>query len=192
MEEDTLRTERIMRLLRQWRAGDRNALAELTPLVYRELHRLATSYMRRERKGHTLQATALVNEAFARLVRGSIPFDDAKHFYGVTAKLMRHILVDHAKGRNRRKRNGGDSSYEASLPEVEITGVVDIDLLELEDALRLLERQNKDTAEMVELYYFGGLTVPQVAAALDVSESTVERNLRFAKAWLLKELRTSQ
>lgn len=191
MDEQTERQERVIRLLRQWRLGDREALAELTPLVYRELHRLATGYMRRERKGHTLQATALVNEAFARLVRGAVPFENAKHFYGVAAKLMRHILVDYAKGRKRIKRSGIDT-YGASADELEMTGGGGIDFLELEDALLLLEQQHKDAAEVIELHYFGGLTVPQAAAALDVSESTVERNLRFAKAWLLKELRAKE
>ena len=184
MEEN--REAKVLLLLKRWREGDRSAFTELAPLVYRELHRLAQFYMRRERAGHTLQATALVNEAFTRLAQSSIPFEDSKHFYALTARLMRHVLTDYAKarGRTKRERPNPNLSQDDSLnPMLE-----EERFLEVDHALRLLEKQYQDVARIVELHYFGGLTLKQIAAALEVSESTVERSIRFARAWLLAHL----
>ncbi len=189
MDEDIVRDDRLAHLLELWHGGDRNALAELTPIVYRELHRLASSYMRRERPGHTLQATALVNEAFMRFGRGPMSFADGAHFYGVAAKLMRHILVDHAKARVRVKRGGGAVQVEGDIEEIATMGGLDI--LEIDDALQKLALLNFEAARAVELHYFGGMTADETAAALGVSVSTIGRDLRFAKAWLLKQIRST-
>lgn len=186
MEENPIQQHKIMQLLEAWRAGDRNALMELTPIIYRELHLLAVRYMRRERAGHTLQATALVNEAFTRLVRGPISINDTRHFLAVAAKLMRNILVDHSKSRGRLKRGGNGSE---SLPELE-TGAAgnEVDLIILDTALAKLEASHEGIARTVELIYFGGLTLEETAKALRISTATVTRDLRFAKAWLLNEI----
>jgi len=189
MDQDIVGDEKLLGLLDRWYAGDRNALAELTPIVYRELHRLASSYMRRERPGHTLQATALVNEAFMRFGRTPMSYADSGHFYGVAAKLMRHILVDHAKARVRIKRGGVMVQVEGGIDEVTTMGGLDI--LEIDDALQKLALINAEAARAVELHYFGGMTADETAAALGVSASTVGRDLRFAKAWLLKQIRSA-
>jgi RNA polymerase sigma factor (TIGR02999 family) len=191
---DPANEARLPQLFEQWRSGDRAALAELTPIVYRELHRLASVYMRRERQGHTLQATALVNEAFARLGRSPMTVTDRSHFIGIAAKLMRHILVDHAKARLRLKR-GGDQIVE-SLDDLaqEVPEQVDdqqIQITELDAALTQLEQLWPSAAKAVELHYFGGLTFEQTADAMEVSVSTVGRDLRVAKAWLLKQLKSA-
>jgi len=189
MEEDTARNERLRHLLELWHAGDRNALAELTPIVYRELHRLASSYMRRERPGHTLQATALVNEAFMRIGRVPMSFADSAHFYGVAAKLMRHILVDHAKARVRVKRGGGAIQVDSDSGEVdEIATMGGLDIIEIDDALEKLAALHYEAARAVELHYFGGMTADETATTLGVSVSTITRDLRFAKAWLLTQI----
>jgi RNA polymerase sigma-70 factor (ECF subfamily) len=189
MDEDTADDTRLLSLLDQWYAGDRNALAELTPIVYRELHRLATNYMRRERPGHTLQATALVNEAFMRFGRTPMSFADGGHFYGVAAKLMRHILVDHAKARVRVKRGGTMMQVDSDVDEIATMGGLDV--IEIDDALEKLSALNYEAARSVELHYFGGMTAEETATALGVSVSTVGRDLRFAKAWLLKQIRST-
>jgi len=191
MEEDTQQDERIHELLDRWHAGDREALAELTPLVYRELHRLATSYMRSERNGHTLQATALVNEAFMRLGRRSMSFADGAHFYGVAAKLMRHILVDHAKSRFSQKRGAGVKHESSDEAQDQVTTSGGIDIAEVDDALKKLAKENAAAANAMELHYFAGMTTDETAAIMRVSPSTVGRDLRFAKAWLLRQVQAA-
>jgi RNA polymerase sigma factor (TIGR02999 family) len=190
MEQDTIGDAKLLRLLDQWQAGDRNALAELTPIVYRELHRLASNYMRRERPGHTLQATALVNEAFMRFGRAPMAFADGGHFYGVAAKLMRHILVDHAKARVRKKRGGGAMHVDGNIDQIATMGGLDI--IEIDDALEKLAIIHYDAARAVELHYFGGMTADETAAVLGVSVSTIGRDIRFARAWLLRQIRSTK
>jgi len=188
MEEDTHHDERIHELLDRWQSGDREALVELTPLVYRELHKLATNYMRGERKGHTLQATALVNEAFMRLGNRSMSFADGAHFYGVAAKLMRHILVDHAKSRLSQKRGAGALHESTDTVEDQLSTMGGIDIAEIDDALKKLAKESAAAANAMELHYFAGLSADETAAIMRVSVSTVGRDLRFAKAWLLRQL----
>jgi RNA polymerase sigma factor (TIGR02999 family) len=185
---------KLDRLLEEWRAGSRVALAELTPIVYRELHRLASIYMRRERQSHTLQATALVNEAFARLGKAPMTVTDRGHFLGIAARLMRHILVDHAKSRLRLKRGGDQVIQSLDELSIDIPDVVTeekIQIEELDNALKQLEQLWPAAAKVVELHYFGGLTFEETAEAMDISVSTVTRDLRVAKAWLLKLLKSA-
>jgi len=174
-------------LLKQWADGDANALTELMPLVYRELHRLAAGYLRKERDGHTLQPTALVHEAYLRLVQqGSTNLENRSHFYGVAARLMRQILVDHA----RRKRAGkrGESFVVPLEEAIEFPLKQSQILLALDSGLDELEKFDPRKCKVVELRYFGGLSMEEIAQALDVSAVTVRRDLRMAEAWLHKEM----
>lgn len=184
----------VTRLLSAWRAGDTNALQELTPLVYEELRLLAHRYMRRERGSHTLQATAVVHEAFVRMVDMEVAWQDRNHFYAVAATLMRRILVDHAKGKQRTKRGG--TAHISSLDTSDLNTATTLaagnnafDVLDIDEALQQLAKVDARLAQTIELHYFGGLTCPEIAVALSLSEATVHRDLRLAKAWMLKELR---
>jgi RNA polymerase sigma-70 factor (ECF subfamily) len=174
-------------LLTEWRSGQPQALDRLTPLVYDELRRLARNYMRGERGGHTLQATAVVHEAFMRLIQANVALQDRGHFFALASRLMRRVLVDHAKSRSRIKRNAGirdalvqDSSETAAL--------ADFDVVALDDALEGLQQMEPRLAQVIELHYFGGLTYDQIAAALGTSPATVHRDIRLARAWLLNEI----
>jgi RNA polymerase sigma-70 factor, ECF subfamily len=174
--------------LMDWSNGDRSALEKLTPLVYRELHRLAQAYMRGERHGHALQTTALVNEAYLRLIetegRG---WQNRAHFYAVAAKLMRHILVDFARSRDRIKRGG--ALEQVSLDEaLMITADNTAELLDLDEALTTLSKLDERQSQVVELRFFGGLTEPEIAEVLKVSERTIQSDWRLARSWLLREL----
>jgi len=178
----------ITQLLRLWSAGDASALEGLTPLVYRELHRLAVRYMGRERPGHTLQATGLVNEVYVRLIDWqSVQWQNRSHFFGVSAQVMRRILVDYARSRLYAKRGG--NARPVSLNDVpaiaddSLTGLLDVDI-----ALNRLAKLDPRTAQVVELRYFGGLSVEETAEVLKVSPITVIRSWNFAKVWLLREL----
>jgi RNA polymerase sigma factor (TIGR02999 family) len=175
-------------LLRAWADGDDGALERLAPLVEAELRRLARGYMRRERRGHTLQTTALVNEAFLRLTgaRG-VRWQDRAHFLGISARLMRRVLVDHARSRGYRKRGGG--AQRVSLDEgVRPVAEPALDLLALDRALDALAAVDPRKCRVVELRYFGGLSVEETAEVLAVSPDTVKRDWRLAKLWLLREL----
>jgi RNA polymerase sigma factor (TIGR02999 family) len=187
------RPQAVTRLLSAWRSGDSNALERLTPLIYEELRDRARRYMRRERPGHTLQATAVVHEAFVRLIDMNVPWQDRAHFFAVAARLMRRILVDHAKARVRAKRGGGtaitNSLEELGDADVGPATAGDIDVLEIDDALERLAAHNSRLAETVELHYFGGLTYQEISETLKISEATVDRDLRLAKAWILKQIR---
>lgn len=187
------RQQAVTRLLSAWRSGDCNALERLTPLIYEELRDRARRYMRRERPGHTLQATAVVHEAFVRLVDMNVSWQDRAHFFAVAARLMRRILVDHAKTRVRAKRGGGtaitNSLEELGDTEAGVATAGDIDVLEIDDALERLASHNARLAETVELHYFGGLTYQEISETLKISEATVDRDLRLAKAWILKQIR---
>ncbi|MGD0180706.1 MAG: sigma-70 family RNA polymerase sigma factor [Terriglobales bacterium] len=174
-------------LLRAWGDGDRGALDRLTPIVYDELRRLASHYMRGERPGHSLQATALVNEAYVRLVDyKGMQWQNRAHFFAVSAQLMRRILVDHAR-RHNMKRGGG--VQHVSLDETAIVGGDRAaDLVALDDALDALARLDSRKVQVVELRFFGGLSVEETAEVLKVSSVTVMRDWSTAKAWLYREL----
>ena len=177
----------ISGLLRAWGDGDRGALDQLTPIVYDELRRLASHYMRGERPGHSLQATALVNEAYMRLVDyKGMQWHNRAHFFAVSAQLMRRILVDHAR-RHNMKRGGG--VQHVSLDETAIVGGDRAaDLVALDDALEALARLDSRKVQVVELRFFGGLSVEETAEVLKVSSVTVMRDWSTAKAWLYREL----
>lgn len=175
-------------LLRQVKDGDKSALDDLVPLAYAELRRLADSYLRNERTGHTLQPTALVHETYMRLVGQDQPdYRNRSHFFGVAAQLMRQILVDHARGRNAGKRGGG----EANISIDEAVGSSDRRpdaFLDLDFALRKLEERDPRKARVIEMRFFGGLTAEESAEVLEVSVETVRRDLRLGQAWLQREL----
>jgi len=189
MTESSAKT--VTRLLNQWQSGDAAALERLTPLVDAELRRLARIYMSRERKEHTLQPTALVNEVFVRLIDdANISWNDRAHFYGICARLMRRVLVDHARARGGQKRGGG--AQRVTLDERTLAApVTDTDVIALDDALGALALVDERKMRVVEMRYFGGLTVEQTADALGVSTDTVKRDWRIAKLWLLKHLDAS-
>jgi RNA polymerase sigma factor (TIGR02999 family) len=178
----------VTRLLRAWSDGEDDALERLTPLVEAELRRLARGYMGRERPGHTLQPTALVNEAFLRLTDArQIRWQDRAHFLGISARLMRRVLVDHARSRGYRKR-GGDAQRvtldEGLIASPEPT----VDVVALDRALDALAVVDLRKSRMIELRFFGGLSVDETAEVLHVSADTVKRDWRLAKLWLLREL----
>ncbi len=174
-------------LLRAWQAGDPDALDHLIPRVYDELRVLARRSMSGERESHTLQPTALVHEAFARLVGSGVSFNDRAHFLAIASSTMRRILVDHARARRRQKRGGGWKRVPLHEEALRIEGP-DVDVLALDQALDRLSQQDERKAKAVELRYFGGLTDPDLATVLGVSEATVQRDLQMARAWLHREL----
>jgi RNA polymerase sigma factor (TIGR02999 family) len=174
-------------LLTEWRSGHPQALDRLTPLVYDELRRLARNYMRAERGSHTLQATAVVHEAFLRLIQANVALQDRGHFFALASRLMRRVLVDHAKSRSRLKRNvGARVSVSEDAPEA--LPPMDFDVIALDDALEGLQQIEPRLAQVIELHYFGGLTYDQIAAAVGASAATVHRDIRLARAWLLNEI----
>ena len=182
-------SEDVTGLLQDWSDGDQGAMDKLSPLVYNELRRLARRYLRQERPGHTLQSTALVHEAYLRLVdRKNANFRNRAHFFAVAAQLIRRILVDYARARRTTKRGGGQprlSFDEAvSFPAAQR----DVDLRELDDALNTLAGIDPQKARIVEMRFFGGLSVEAVAEVLEMSPRTVRRHWRVAKAWLHKEI----
>ncbi len=177
----------ITQLLHQWSGGDKAALDALMPVVYDQLHRLASRCIRAERPDHTLRATALVHEAYLRLIDADVAWQDRVHFFAVSARILRRILVDHAKSNRRQKRGGGAEMI--PLDEAVVVGPESpAGLLELDMALKQLELQDKRKSEIVELLCFGGLTYDEAAAALDISPATVHREIKLAKAWLHREL----
>ena len=180
----------VTQLLLEWRAGNQQALDSLMPVVYDELRRLAQHYMRSESPEHTLQATALVNEAYLRLVDMKVSWQDRAHFFAVAARLMRRMLVDHARAQHRAKREGG--------PKVSLDDALEVsckpasDLLVLDEALTRLATLDQRKSEVIELHFFAGLSNEEVAEALGISRATVQRDLRMAKAWLKRELKNSK
>ncbi len=178
----------ITALLVDWSKGDKAALDKLFPLVERELHRLAHSYMRKERSNHTLQTTALVNEAYLRLVdQRDTRWQNRAHFFGIAAQIMRRILMNYARDRQRIKRGGG--AIQMSLSETDVVSVTKVsELLALDEALDRLAAIDKRKAKVVEFRYFGGLSVEETAEVLDVSSITVTRDWNMAKAWLAREI----
>lgn len=187
MSESSEASQAVTHLLAQWTAGDSAALEALIPLVYSELHRLAHGYLSGEKRGHTLQSTALVNEAYMRLV-GQVPgrINNRAHFLGVAAHLMRQILVDYARAQRAAKRDGGERiELVESLHPIEIHNV---DLIALDGALERLANLDADQCRVVEMRFFGGLSVEETATALDISPATVKREWATARAWLSREL----
>jgi RNA polymerase sigma factor (TIGR02999 family) len=178
----------ITQLLRAWNDGDQAALNQLVPLVEGELHRLARAYMRRERHGHTLQATALVNEVFLRLgQRTDGNWRDRAHFVGIAARLMRQVLVDYARSRGYHKRGGG--AHRVPLDEALLaTSEPAVDVLAVDRALHAFSQVDARKSQVVELRFFGGLTVEETAEVLGISPETVKRDWRIAKLWLSREL----
>ena len=178
----------ITALLGQWQGGSQSALDQLTPLVYRELRRLAQSYLRRERPGHTLQGTALVHEAYLRLVdQRQVQWRDRSHFFALSAELIRRILVDHARSKMAEKRGGDQVKF--SLEEgMDAPVPGDLDLIALDDALQVLARTDFQQSRIVELRYFAGLSIEETADVLHISPATVKRDWVVAKAFLKREM----
>jgi RNA polymerase sigma factor (TIGR02999 family) len=178
-------TERLI----AWGAGDRAALDQLLPVVYQELRRMAGNYLRQENPGHTLQPTALVHEAWLRLIdQARVDWRNRAQFFGVAAQMMRRILVDHAKAKHREKR-GGDAVKLSLDDAINLSRERAADLLALDDALDELTRVDERKSRVVELRYFGGFTVEEIAQILEVSPETVMRDWKLAKAWLYQQIR---
>jgi len=179
----------VTELLRQWNGGDSDVADELLPLVYDELRRRAAAYMRRERNNHTLQPTALVHEAYMKLAgQRDGNFNDREHFYAIASQVMRRILVDHAKTRHRQKRGG--SSENLPLEEALLAGAdaTNVDLIALDEALSRLAKIDPEQERLVELRYFGGLSLDDAAKTLGISRATAAREWQVAKAWLHREM----
>ena len=182
----------VTRLLKDWSNGRQDVLDQLLPQIYAELRRLASSYLRRERPDHTLQATALVHEAFIKLVdQRAVRWQNRAHFFGIAAQAMRRILVDHARAHSAEKRGSGERAV--SLDEaVALVGAPSVDLLALDEALTRLTTIDPQQSRVVELRFFGGLTIEETAEVMDVSPATVGREWTLAKAWLYAELTRSK
>lgn len=180
-------TPALETLLRDWRAGDQSALDRMVPLVYAELRRLARGQLRRDPAAHSVEPTVLVHEAYLRLLGARVDWRDRTHFLSVAARVMRRILVERARARRARKRGGGDLhvTLSGSPPA---PAVHPVDILILDAALERLHTFDDRQAHVVELFYFGGLTYPEIADLLRISEATVDRDLRHARAWLRREL----
>ena len=177
----------VTQILQAMGSGDPSAAEHLLPLIYAELHRLAASYMRRERKDHTLQPTALINEAYLRLANEKLAWQNRQHFIGVAANVMRRVLVDHARAHNAGMRGGGAQRVE--LEEgIALSKERSEDLLSLDDALTRLAKGNARQANVVELRYFGGLSVEETAAVLGIAPRSVKRDWSLARMWLYREL----
>jgi RNA polymerase sigma factor (TIGR02999 family) len=180
-------SENVTRLLIAWGQGDEAARDELIPLVYETLRRIARRHLRGERAGHTLETAALINEAYLKLVEQSVSWQSRAHFFGIAARLMRHLLVDYARARQRLRR-GGDRRRISLTAAAGIAQEWSVDLMALNEALETLARVDPQRSHIVELRFFGGLTIEETAQVLGVSTPTVERGWRAARAWLQTEL----
>jgi RNA polymerase sigma factor (TIGR02999 family) len=180
-------SENVTQLLLAWGQGDEAARDRLIPLVYEPLRRIARNRLRGERAGHTLETAALINEAYLKLVEQSVSWQNRAHFFGIAARLMRELLVDHARNRRRLKR-GGDRQQISLTAAGEIAGEQAVDLLALDEALETLAGVDPQKSRIVELRFFGGLTIEETAQVMGVSTPTVERGWRAARAWLQTEL----
>jgi RNA polymerase sigma-70 factor, ECF subfamily len=180
-------TQQFSQILHESCGGSKEALDQLMPAIYDELRKLARRYLRSERPDHTLRATALVNEAYVRLAGSEVTYQDRIHFYAIAARTLRHILVDYAKTRKREKRGGGAENL--PIEEAILVGPEsDRGILELDDALNGLAAQDPGKAKIVELLFFGGLTLDEAGAVLGISRATVFREMKMAKAWLHREM----
>lgn len=189
MDQSANTSQDISRLLRQWSEGNRAAFEELLPLVYEELHRQAARYLRRERAGHTLQTTALIHEAYLRLIdQRDMQWESRTHFFAIAAQMMRRVLVDYARAKHREKR-GGDG-VRLPLEDVMLVAADEkgIDLMALDEALTRLGAVDEQQSRVVELRYFGGLSLEKTAEVLHISRATAARDWDVAKAWLRREL----
>ena len=184
----------VTRFIQMWKAGDAAALDQVTVLLQEELHRIASRYMRSERQGHTLQATALVNEAWLRMASlASLDWKDRAHFIGIAARIMRQILLQHARARSAEKRGGGGSGLLVTLDADAAAGPRrDEEVIALDEALSALAALDGRKSHLLELRYFGGLEIQEIAAVTGESESTVKRQLRLAQAWLHRYLTEKQ
>lgn len=180
-------SQNVTQLLLAWEQGDEAARDELIPLVYDALRRIARHHLRGERAGHTLQTTALINEAYLKLVEQSVPWQSREHFFGIAARLMRQILVDYARSRQRLKR-GGDQQKISLTSGVGTANEQTADLLALNEALETLAEVDPQKSRIVELRFFGGLTIEETAQVMGISTPSVERGWRAARAWLQTEL----
>lgn len=180
--------QNVTKLLIGWGQGDKEALDQLVPIVYDELRRQAARYLRRERVGHTLQTTALIHEAYLRLIdQKNVQWQNRAHFFGIAAQLMRRILVDHARTKKRAKRGGSD--VRVSLSDVQVVAKgKDLDVVALDEALGRLAEIDEQQSKIVELRFFSGLTVEETAEVLSISPATVKRDWSMAKAWLHREI----
>ena len=181
----------VTHLLQAMRAGDEKATAQLLPLVYNELHRLAKSYMRRERQDHTLQATALVNEAYLKLAHGDVNWANREHFIGIAANVMRRVLVDYARQHRAEMRGGGRKRVELEEGLAITADNVD-DVLMVDELLERLKADRPRQARVVELRYFGGLSFDQIAPLLEVSSRSAKRDWALARIWLFQQMRPDQ
>ena len=172
----------VTRLLARWSGGDDAALNALSPLIYDELHKLAQSSFRGENPGHTLQATAVVHEAFEKLVDADVSFEDRGHFYALAARMMRRLLINHANERRAQKRGGGAPNL--TLDEGALGDVGDVELVELGEGIAELEKVDERKSQLIELQYFVGLTFDEMSEMTGLSTSTIDRELRLARAWL--------
>jgi len=183
-------SKNVTQLLHAWGKGDEAARDELIPLVYDTLRRIARHQLRGERAGHTLETTALINEAYLKLVEQSVSWQSRAHFFGIAARLMRQLLVDYARARQRLKR-GGDMQQISLTDAAGIAEDKAVDLLALDDALQILTEVDPQSSRIVELRFFGGLTIEETAQVMGISTPTVERGWRAARAWLQTELSAS-
>jgi RNA polymerase sigma factor (TIGR02999 family) len=184
---ETIPSATVSRLLQEWRAGDQEAYERLIPLVYAELRRVARGHLRREGRGHSLQPTLLVHESYIRLADADVDWQNRTHFLSVAATVMRRILVERARARHARKR-GGDDVRVAVTDRLAGRESDPVDLLMLDQAIERLRVLDERQAQAIELCYFGGLTYAEIGEALGVSEATVDRDLRHARAWLRRQL----
>ena len=178
----------VTELLHDWRDGDRAALDSLMPLVYRQLHLMAEQHLRKEREGHTLEPAALVHEAYVRLIdQQRVNWNDRMHFFAVSAQLMRRILVDHSRRRQAEKRGAGAATISIE-PGMDFVDTRSVSIVEIDDALTSLAAIDPKQSELVELRFFGGLSIEETAEVLSISPTSVKREWRLARAWLLREL----
>ncbi len=179
----------VTQLLVKWSEGNQDALEQLMPLVYKELHLIASRYLRREREGQTLQTTALVHEAYLKMIdQTRVKWQNRAHFFGVAAQAMRRILVDNARKRFADKRGSGGAKISLDDKEIDVSDEKAAELIMLDEALKKLEELDPQRSRLVELRYFGGLSIEETAEVLGVGKATVNRSWRVAKAWLYKEL----
>jgi len=189
MESRPEKSQAISRILQEWSEGRKEASEELMPLVYDELRRQASRYLRRERPGHTLQTTALIHEAYLRLVdQRGVSWQNRAHFFGIAAQAMKRILVDYAKARHRDKRGGAAENLPLDEARFVVTGEKGVDLIALDEALARLAKFDPQQASIVDLKFFGGFTIEEIAETLRISRATVKREWNSAKAWLHGEI----
>jgi len=189
MEQSLKKSPEITRMLQEWSGGNHDALDALLPLVYAELHRQASRYLRRERAGHTLQTTALIHEAYLKLIdQRTVNWQNRAHFFGIAAQAMRRILVDYARGRHRAKRGGIGEDLPLEEAALMVSEERSVDLVALDEALTRLAEFDERQARIVELRYFSGLSIEETAEVLQISPATVKSDWNVAKAWLRHEI----